>query len=160
LHARAGTAGAVGIGLVGFSLGSSIASIVAAHDARVAALALVLMADDLAEVIWTGSATAHLRGVLEERCTLAGLKSAWSVISPNSYAALLATRLDRVKIFAARLDSVFRPELTTRYVDRLTELGVRVDLDRVACGHYSLALFPFNLWCLLRLQRYLWHSLR
>jgi pimeloyl-ACP methyl ester carboxylesterase len=148
------------IGLIGFSLGSSIASIVAAHDASVAALALVLMADDLAEVIWTGSATAHLRRVLEERCTLAELKSAWSVISPNSYAPLLATRLDCVKIVVARLDSVFLPELTTRYVDRLTGLGMRVELDRVACGHYSLGLFPFNLWCWFRLQRFLWRRLR
>lgn len=143
------------IGLVGVSLGSSIGSIVAAHDPRVAALVLVLMADDLAEVIWTGSATTHLRAALEESFTLEELKAVWSIISPNRYARLLAGRLKSVQIISARRDSVFLPHLTAQYVERLRTHGVEIELNRAACGHYSLALFPFNLWCVANICRHL-----
>jgi hypothetical protein len=130
------------IGIVGVSIGASIASIVAALDARVRAAALLLMADDFADVVWTGSATRHVRLSLERAFTREDVRAAWSIISPASYAARLSARLDRLLIVSGELDSVFLPELTRHYVERLRSLGLRPTWIRYGCGHYTLAL-PF-----------------
>src|SRR5262249_29603003 len=55
------------LGVIGVSIGSSIGSIVAALDSRVRTVVLLLMADDFAEVVWTGSATRHIKSSLARR---------------------------------------------------------------------------------------------
>ena len=107
------------LGVVGLSIGASVASIVAALDQRVAAVALLLMADDFAEAVWTGSATRHVRQSLQRRFTLDAVRDAWALVSPASYADRLARRLDHVLIVSGDFDTVFIPELAQRYVDRL-----------------------------------------
>ena len=131
------------IGIVGVSIGASIASIVAAVDARVRAAALLLMADDFAEAVWTGSATRHVRLSLERAFTRDDVRSAWSIISPASHAARLSARLDRLLIVSGELDTVFLPELTHNYVERLRSLGLRPTWIRYDCGHYTLGLPPY-----------------
>jgi pimeloyl-ACP methyl ester carboxylesterase len=130
------------IGIVGVSIGASIASIVAAIDARVRAAALLLMADDFADVVWTGSATRHVRVSLERTFTRDEVRAAWSIISPASHAARLSARLDRLLIVSGELDTVFAPELTRWYVERLRGLGLRPTWIRYGCGHHTLRL-PF-----------------
>jgi hypothetical protein len=130
------------IGVVGVSIGASIASIVAAIDERVRAAALILMADDFADAVWTGSATRHVRASLEQRFTQAQVRAAWSIISPSAHAARLARRLDRLLIVSGELDTVFLPELTQRYVERLRGHGLDPTWARYGCGHYTLA-HPF-----------------
>jgi Alpha/beta hydrolase domain containing 18 len=130
------------IGIVGMSIGASIASIVAAIDARVRAAALLLMADDFADAVWTGSATRHVRLSLERRFSRDDVRSAWSIISPASHAARLSARLDRLLIVSGELDTVFLPELTRNYVERLRSLGLRPTWIHYGCGHYTLGL-PF-----------------
>jgi hypothetical protein len=143
------------IGIVGVSIGASIASIVAAVDERVRAAALLLMADDFAEVVWTGSATRHVRLSLERRFSRADVRSAWSIISPASHAARLSARLDRLLIVSGELDTVFLPEFTRRYVERLRSLGLRPAWIRYGCGHYTLALPFYAAPCFVRTLAYL-----
>jgi hypothetical protein len=100
------------IGLIGSSLGSSIASIASAHDHRVGALSLVLMADDLTDVVWTSTATRHIRASLEVSFTREEVKRVWSVVSPNSYVKLLSAKRLPTQIFSGVYDQVFQPELT------------------------------------------------
>jgi pimeloyl-ACP methyl ester carboxylesterase len=138
------------IGIVGLSVGASIASIVAAVDARVRAAALLLMADDFADVVWTGSATRHVRASLERAFTRDEVRSAWSIISPASHAARLGARLDRLLIVSGELDTVFAPELTQRYVDRLRGFGLRPTWIRYGCGHYTLAMPFYAARCFMR----------
>jgi pimeloyl-ACP methyl ester carboxylesterase len=130
------------IGIVGVSIGASIASIVAAIDPRVRAAALLLMADDFADVVWTGSATRHVRASLEQRFSHDDVRAAWSIISPAAHAARLSARLDRLLVVSGELDTVFLPELTRNYVERLRSLGLRPAWTRYGCGHYTLGL-PF-----------------
>jgi hypothetical protein len=138
------------IGIVGMSLGASIASIVAAIDARVHAAALLLMADDFADVVWTGSATRHVRLSLERAFTPNEVRAAWSIISPATHAARLSARLERLLIVSGELDSVFLPELTRTYVERLQRLGLNPSWARYGCGHYTLALPFYALRCFAR----------
>jgi hypothetical protein len=138
------------IGIVGVSIGASIASIVAAVDERVRAVALLLMADDFAEVVWTGDATRHVRLSLERRFTRDDVRAAWSIISPASHAAPLSARLDRLLIVSAERDTVFLPELTHRYVERLRRLGVSPTWVRYGCGHRTLGLPLYAARCFVR----------
>jgi hypothetical protein len=147
------------IGIVGVSIGASIASIVAAVDARVRAAALLLMADDFADVVWTGSATRHVRLSLERAFTRDEVRSAWSIISPASHAARLSARLDRLLIVSGKLDTVFLPELTRNYVERLRNLGLCPTWIRYDCGHYTLALPFYAARCFLRTLAHLRASL-
>jgi hypothetical protein len=147
------------IGIVGISLGASIASIVAAIDERVRAAALLLMADDFADVVWTGSATRHVRRSLERRFTREEIRAAWSIISPATHAARLSARLDQLLIVSGTLDAVFPPELTRTYVERLRRLGLCPSWIRYHCGHYTLALAPYAIRCFVRTLAHLRTSL-
>jgi hypothetical protein len=137
-------------GIIGVSIGASIASIVAALDARVHAAALLLMADDFTDAVWTGSATRHIRQSLERRFTRDEVRSAWSIISPASHAARLSARLDRLLIVSGARDTVFLPELTRDYVERLRRLGLRPTWIQYGCGHYTLGLPFYAARCFLR----------
>jgi hypothetical protein len=143
------------LGIVGLSIGASVASIVAALDQRVAAVALLLMADDFAQAVWTGSATRHVRQSLQRRFTLDAVRGAWALVSPASYADRLARRLDHVLIVSGDLDTVFIPELAQRYVDRLRRSGGDLTWVRLGCGHYTLGLPRYALRTFFRTLIYL-----
>jgi Alpha/beta hydrolase domain containing 18 len=148
------------LGLVGASIGSSLGSIVAALDDRVCAAVLLLMADDFAEVVWTGSATKHIKYSLEQRFTLEDLQSSWSIISPATYATRLSDRIKDLLIVSGKLDTVFLPELTKRYIDRLNSLGLRPTWIRLGCGHYTLSLPPYSWIAFLRTLLHLRNKLQ
>jgi pimeloyl-ACP methyl ester carboxylesterase len=138
------------IGIVGVSIGASIASIVAALDARVRAAALLLMADDFADVVWTGSATRHVRQSLERAFSRADVRAAWSIISPARHAARLSARQTPALIVSGELDTVFLPELSRAYVERLRGLGLNPAWIRYECGHYTLGLPFYASRCFIR----------
>jgi pimeloyl-ACP methyl ester carboxylesterase len=136
--------GYTSLGLVGCSIGSSIAALTASHDNRVRALVLLLMADDFTDVVWKGTASRHIRESLEARFTLEEVRAVWSVISPNTYAAMLAAQLRKVLIVSAEKDKVFLPEQTEAWVHRLRGLGMEPTWVRLRCGHHTLAMRPYN----------------
>jgi len=139
------------IGVMGSSVGSTLATIVAAHDARVSALAQVLTASDFGEVVWTGRATRHIRQALEVSLTLEQVNAAWSVLSPISYVRQLRNRNVPALVISGREDRVFLPYLTERLISGYREYGVRYQWHRFTCGHYTIADFPWNIGTLLRL---------
>jgi hypothetical protein len=146
-------------GIIGLSIGSSIASIAASIDPRVRAVALLLMADDFSEVVWTGSATPYLRASLEQRFTLDKIQSAWAIISPRTYASLMASRMREILIVSAARDTVFIPVSTQRYVDRLRSLGGNVTWRSFQCGHYTLGILPYSICAVLSTLKYLKRTL-
>jgi dienelactone hydrolase len=139
------------IGILGASIGSCVASIVAAHDHRVRALAQLLTASDFAEVVWTGRATRHIRQSLEAAIGLEELKRAWAILSPITYVEKLRIP---VLVVSGRLDTVFLPYLTERLVEAYRRCGVRCRWHRYACGHYTLGVPPWNVLSLLCVRRF------
>ncbi|MGY2932042.1 hypothetical protein ACVWZ6_001644 [Bradyrhizobium sp. GM6.1] len=130
------------LGIIGVSVGSSISSIVAALDSRVSAAVLILMADDFAEVVWTGSATAHVKSSLERRFAFEEVQAAWAVISPATYAQRLSRRLNHALIISGRHDAVFIPQSTRRYVDRLSTHVAAPRLDPLRLRTLYAAAIP------------------
>jgi pimeloyl-ACP methyl ester carboxylesterase len=132
------------LGLIGCSVGSSIAALTASHDNRVRALVLLLMADDFTDVVWKGTASRHIRESLGARFTLEEVRAVWSVISPNTYAAMLAARSRKVLVVSGEKDKVFLPQQTEAWVYRLQSLDMEPTWIKFRCGHYTLAMRPYN----------------
>ncbi len=75
------------ISVLGMSLGSWVAGMVAAHDSAVSKASLFLTAGSLADMVWTGRATRSIRDSLENEIELTDLRRAWSPLGMEKYAA-------------------------------------------------------------------------
>jgi hypothetical protein len=142
------------IGLIGISLGSCVAGLVAAHDLRVYASALILTAGDFAEVVWTGRATRHIRAAFAADTTLEPIRNIWSIISTEAYVNQISKMQHRCLVISGNRDRVVLPYLTQRFIDKLRNAGVIYSWHEFGCGHYSLGRFPFNLMTFLMLMRF------
>ena len=133
------------ITVLGMSLGSWVAGLVAAHDTNVGKAALFLTAGSLADMVWTGRATRLIRASLEPEIGLRDLNRAWGPINLENYSHRLARRELDLQVVLAKRDKVVLPELSERFIGRLNDSGVTPDILRLNCGHYSLALPPYSL---------------
>jgi pimeloyl-ACP methyl ester carboxylesterase len=141
--------------LIGVSMGSCVAGLVAAHDARVGASALLLTAGDFAEVVWTSRATRHIKQSLAASLTLQQLRSIWSIISVASYVPALARSDHRTLVLSGARDQVAQPLLTARLCAELDRYGANFRWRRLPCGHYSMGVFPFNAIAAMALAEFL-----
>ena len=143
------------ISVLGMSLGSWVAGLVAAHDLAVSRASLFLTADSLADMVWTGRATRAIRKSLESAIDLPVLRQAWGPADLGSYAQRLARPDLGLHMVLARRDTVVLPDLTRRFVERLRAVGADPVIKELSCGHYSLALPPFGLMAGVSLKHFL-----
>lgn len=146
------------IAVLGMSLGSWVAGLVAAHDKTVSKASLFLTAGSLADMVWTGRATLAIRQSLEGHVELADLRKAWGPINLENHAAKLARSNLDIQLVLGKRDKVVVPELSQRFVQSLKAAGANPDVLELNCGHYSLALPPHILFAGLRLKRLLNHE--
>jgi hypothetical protein len=142
------------IGIIGISLGSCLAGIVAAHDVRVRRSALVLTAGDFAEVVWTGRATQQIKTAVAKSLTLEQLRAVWGIISTGNFAGQLSRQGLECLVISGRRDNVVRPYLTERFIEELEAASARYSWRVLGCGHYSIAMFPFNACAFLTLASF------
>ncbi|MBB6469164.1 pimeloyl-ACP methyl ester carboxylesterase [Aminobacter lissarensis] len=143
------------ISVLGMSLGSWVAGLIAAHDLAVSKASLFLTAGSLADMVWTGRATRSIRDSLEAVIDLADLRAAWSPLNLENYAHRLArTDLD-LHVVVARRDRVVLSEISQRFMQSLKNAGARPNIFTLECGHYSLAMPPYILLAGLSLKRFL-----
>lgn len=131
------------ISVLGISLGSWVAGLIAAHDLSVRKASLLLTGGDLGEMTWTGGATRHIRTSLEGKIELQDLQRAWAPLNLTNYAHRLARPSLDLQLVLARRDQVVLPALSERFVDELRGAGASPDVRWMNCGHYSLTLPPF-----------------
>lgn len=143
------------VSVLGMSLGSWVAGLVAAHEPTVAKASLFLTAGSLADMVWTGRATRAIRESLESKIDLSDLNRAWGPVNLENYALNLARPDFGLQVVLATRDTVVLPELSERLVERLEGAGASLDVLRLNCGHYSLALPPHILFAGLKLARFL-----
>jgi hypothetical protein len=143
------------ISLLGMSLGSWVAGLIAAHDRTVRRAALFLSAGDLADMVWTGRATRHIRASLEAEVGLTELRRSWAPLNLENHADKLArTSLELQFVFAKR-DTVVLPELSRQLAAKLKTAGAKPGILELNCGHYSLSLPPHVIWAGLSVLRLL-----
>ncbi|TIW12110.1 MAG: dienelactone hydrolase-related enzyme [Mesorhizobium sp.] len=143
------------ISVLGMSLGSWVAGLIAAHDSAVSKASLFLTAGSLADMVWTGRATRLIRDSLEPEIELTDLRRAWGPLNLENYAHSLARPDLDLQVVLAKRDKVVLPELSERFMQRLKDAGARPNILELNCGHYSLAMPPYILLAGLSLKRLL-----
>ncbi|MDX8352567.1 RcgR family putative quorum lactone hydrolase [Cognatiyoonia sp. IB215182] len=143
------------VAVLGMSLGSWVAGLIAAHDKSVTKASLFLTAGSLADMVWTGRATRAIRESLDGSIDRSQLQQAWAPIDQTNHAAKLARQDLELQIILARRDKVVLPEVSQPFLDKLAHVGAKPDIVRLNCGHYSLALPPYILFAGMRLKRLL-----
>lgn len=143
------------IAVLGMSLGSWVAGLIAAHDVAVSKASLFLTAGSLADMVWTGRATRSIRDSLEPVVVLTDLRTAWGPLNLENYAHNLARPNLDLHVVLAKRDRVVLPELSQRFMKRLKDADVQPHILELNCGHYSLAIPPYILLAGLSLKRFL-----
>jgi pimeloyl-ACP methyl ester carboxylesterase len=134
------------ISVLGMSLGSWVAGLIAAHDPDVRRADLFLSAGSLADMVWTGRATRHIRASLELEIALADLQRAWGLLNLENYASKLARTDLGLQFVLAKRDTVVLPRLSQQLVAKLKDAGAAPGILELNCGHYSLSLPPQIVW--------------
>ena len=143
------------ISVLGISLGSWVAGLIAAHEPVVNKASLFLTGGSLADMVWTGSATRHIRASLEDSFDLAQLRQAWAPLDLESYTERLARPgLDLQMVVAGR-DRVVLPNLSKHLIERIAHAGAKPTVKWVNCGHYSLSLPTYILGAGISASRFL-----
>lgn len=143
------------VSVLGMSLGSWIAGLVAAHETAVSRASLFLTAGSLAEMVWTGRATRSIRKSLEPHLTLAQLQRAWAPLNLENHVDRLARPSLELHFILASRDTVVLPDLSERLLQRLESARARLSVMRLNCGHYSLGRPPYILGAGWSLKRFL-----
>jgi len=143
------------ISVLGMSLGSWVAGMIAAHDPAVSKASLFLTAGSLADMVWTGRATRSIRESLERVIELTDLRRAWDPLNLENYAHNLARSDLELHVVLAKRDKVVLPALSGSFMQKLKEAGARPNILELNCGHYSLAMPPYILLAGLSLKRFL-----
>jgi dienelactone hydrolase len=143
------------ISVLGMSLGSWVAGLIAAHEPAVSKASLFLTAGSLADMVWTGRATRSIRESLEPEMKLTDLRRAWAPLNLENYAQNLARADLALHVVLAKRDNVVLPELSQRFMQNLKDAGAQPNILELNCGHYSLGMPPYILLAGLSLKRFL-----
>ncbi|AVA23903.1 dienelactone hydrolase-related enzyme [Rhizobium sp. NXC24] len=143
------------ISVLGMSLGSWVAGLIAAHDANVSKASLFLTAGSLADMVWTGRATRSIRESLEPEMKLTDLRRAWAPLNLENYVQNLARPDLALHVVLAKRDKVVLPDLSQRFMQSLKDAGAQPNVLELNCGHYSLAMPPYILLAGLSLKGFL-----
>jgi dienelactone hydrolase len=132
------------IGLVGTSIGSCYAYLASTHDKRFRVNVFNHCSTYVADVVWEGLSTQHIRKSLEGEVSLEDLREAWGAISPPHYVERYA-RMGKKPIFIyTRYDTTFPHHLSKQVIAKARELGFEHKAVELLCGHYTLGETPFK----------------
>lgn len=143
------------ISVLGISLGSWVAALVAAHEPLVTRAAFFLGAGNAADVVWDGAATRKIRSKLETHMGRSELRAAWEAINLENYSSKLARNGLDVHFVVAKRDLIVPPSLSERYISKLAFEGAVPSVMRLNCGHSSFSLLPYSLLGAFGLVRFL-----
>lgn len=146
------------VSVLGMSLGSWVAGLIAAQEPAVSKASLFLTAGSLADMVWTGRATRAIRDSLEPAMRLTDLRNAWGPLNLENFAHNLARPDLALQLVVATRDKVVLPELTKHFIRKLHQAGARPNVLELNCGHYSLGTLPYILLAGWSLKRFLAHA--
>ena len=132
------------IGAMGTSIGSCTAFLAFVHDERIDAGVFNHVSGYVADVVWRGISTQHVRAGIEGVLTVEELREAWLPISPMSYVGRLASMRRRpVRFIAARHDLTFPADLSRDVIAAVRAAEVPVNVSWLPCGHYTSGERPW-----------------
>ena len=133
------------IGILGTSVGSCIAFLTFAHEPDLKAGAFNHVSGYVADVVWHGLSTRHVRAGFGEHVTLEELRSYWAPISPLPFMPLVAGMGRRpIRFIVARYDLTFPIHLTHNAVAEARQHKLPLDIVWLPCGHYTTGELPWK----------------
>jgi dienelactone hydrolase len=131
-------------GIVGTSLGSCYAFIAAAHEPRLSVAAFNHASTYVADVVWHGQSTRHIRQGIEQQIDLDRLRQAWLGVSPMSYFNQFSRWPKKSLIVYAKYDLTFLPELSRDVVTEFERHELDHQVAILPCGHYTMGETPYK----------------
>jgi dienelactone hydrolase len=132
------------LGVEGTSLGSCYAFIASAHDPRLAVNVFNHASTYVADVVWRGQSTRHVRTGLEKEITLERLRPLWHAISPMCYFEPFEKMRKRSLVIYATYDLTFPPDLSRQVVTEFERRGLDHKIAILPCGHYTTGQTPYK----------------
>jgi dienelactone hydrolase len=132
------------LGIVGTSLGSCYAFIAAAHDKRIRVAAFNHASTYVADVVWHGQSTRHIRQGIESQTTLETLRNSWLAVSPMAYFDKFSRWPRKSLIIYAKYDLTFLPEFSRHVVEEFERHGLDHKVVVLPCGHYTMGETPYK----------------
>jgi dienelactone hydrolase len=132
------------LGIVGTSIGSCYAFLASAHDERIRVNMFNHCSTFVADVVWEGLSTRHIREGLEGKVDLATLRTYWLCISPPAYWQLFTQQRKRSKFIYTRYDTTFPLHLSRQVIEGAQRHNWDHEVAVLPCGHYTMGEFPFK----------------
>ena len=133
------------IGIIGTSLGSCYAFLAGAHEPRIKACVFNHASTYVADVVWTGQSTRHVREGLEQGgLTLERLRQAWLCVSPMAYFDKFVRFRRKSLMIYAKYDLTFLPEYSRQVQAEFARRNADVKTVALPCGHYTTGESPFK----------------
>jgi dienelactone hydrolase len=132
------------LGTVGTSLGSCYAFLAAAHDSRIQVAAFNHASTYVADVVWHGQSTRHIRQGMEPQMDIDRLRELWKAVSPMSYFKQFARWPRKSLIVYAKYDLTFLPEFSKQVVAEFKRHNLDHKVAALPCGHYSMGETPYK----------------
>jgi Alpha/beta hydrolase domain containing 18 len=133
------------IGILGTSVGSCIAFLAFAHDPDINVGTFNHVSGYVADVVWQGISTQHVRQGIETHLTLEELRDFWTPISPVPFIRRLPKMEPRaMRFIAAKYDLTFPVDLSRQVINEVRSLGIDLDVVWLPCGHYTTAEMPWK----------------
>jgi pimeloyl-ACP methyl ester carboxylesterase len=132
------------VGIVGTSIGSCVAFLAFTHDPTIEAAVFNHVSGYMADVVWHGLSTYHVREGLQTNVTLDELRRFWLPMSPLAFMDKLARLKQRPQRYIYTLyDLSFPVDLSRATMKALREHKIPHDKVALPCGHYTLGEKPW-----------------
>jgi dienelactone hydrolase len=133
------------VGILGTSVGSCIAFLAFAHEPELNAGAFNHVSGYVADVVWHGLSTAHVRAGFGDNLTLDELREYWQPISPFPFMSRVAQMGRRpIRFIIARYDLTFPIDLSHDAIAEARRFGLPLDVVWLPCGHYTTGELPWK----------------
>ncbi|MEP7147746.1 MAG: hypothetical protein ABI857_02575 [Acidobacteriota bacterium] len=132
------------VGIVGTSIGSCVAFLAFVHDPAIDAAVFNHVSGYMADVVWHGLSTYHVRDGFGDNIELDELREYWLPVSPMAYMEKLATQSPRAQRYIYTLyDLSFPVDLTRDTMRALRRHKIKHSKAAIPCGHYTLGEKPW-----------------
>ncbi len=132
------------VGVVGTSIGSCVAFMAFVHDMRIDASVFNHVSGYMADVVWHGLSTYHVRESFGDNVTLDELREYWLPVSPMAYMDKLASLPPRPQRYIyTKYDLSFPVELSLDVMRELRRRNIKHSKASIPCGHYTLGEKPW-----------------
>jgi len=132
------------VGIVGTSIGSCVGFFAFAHDLQIDAAVFNHVSGYVADVVWQGLSTYHVKEGMKNDVSLEELREYWLPISPMAYMEKLAKMPPRPQRYIYTLyDLTFPLDLSRDTFKALRENRIEHDEVAIPCGHYTLGEKPW-----------------